>query len=86
MRCSLKVISLGKMRGVENFSKTKKELTAIGIIIIFLNIGATILPAPDNLSLIGAVSVIDRLSGASIVAPILRNYNNSYGSQFFLCF
>ena len=49
------------MRGVENLSKTKKELTAIGIIIIFLNIGATIL-APDNLSitetLIGAVSVI----------------------------
>ena len=49
---------LGKMRGVENLSKTKKELTAIGIIIIFLNIGVTILPAPDNLSLIGAVSVI----------------------------
>ena len=59
MRCSLKATSLGKMRGVENLSKTKKELTAIGIIIIFLNIGATIL-APDNfyLSLIGAVSVI----------------------------
>jgi len=56
MRCSLKVISLGKMRSVE--SKIKRELTAIGIIIIFLNIGATILPAPDNLSLIGAVSVI----------------------------
>jgi len=49
------------MRGIKNWSKTKKELTAIGIIIIFLNIGATIL-APDNLSitetLIGAVSVI----------------------------
>ena len=60
MRCSLKVISLGKMRGIKNWSKTKKELTAIGIIIIFLNVGATILPAPDNfyLSLIGAVSVI----------------------------
>jgi len=59
MRCSLKVISLGKMRGVENWSKTKKELTAIGIIIIFLNIGATIL-APDKSiteTLIGAVSV-----------------------------
>ena len=51
--------SLGKMRGVENLSKTKKELTAIGIIIIFLNIGATIL-APDKSiteTLIGAVSV-----------------------------
>ena len=35
MRCSLKVISLGKMRGVENLSKTKKELTVIGIIMIF---------------------------------------------------
>ena len=35
MRCSLKVISLGKMRGVENLSKTKKGLTAIGIIMIF---------------------------------------------------
>ena len=46
------------MRGIKNWSKTKKELTAIGIIIIFLNIGVTILPAPDNLSLIGAVSVI----------------------------
>ena len=60
MRCSLKVISLGKMRGVENLSKTKKELTAIGIIIIFLNIGAIIL-APDKSiteTLIGTVSVI----------------------------
>ena len=48
------------MRGVENLSKTKKGLTATGIIIIFLNVGATILSAPDNfyLSLIGAVSVI----------------------------
>ena len=31
MRCSLKATSLGKMRGVENWSKTKKGLTAIGI-------------------------------------------------------
>ena len=52
------------MRGVENLSKTKKKLTAIGIIIIFLNIGATIL-APDKSiteTLIGAVSVILDLS------------------------
>ena len=35
MRCSLKATSLGKMRGIENLSKTKKELTAIEVIMIF---------------------------------------------------
>jgi len=50
MRCSLKATSLGKMRGlkigVENFSKTKKELTVIGIIMIF----GAVIPyyTPDN--------------------------------------
>jgi len=46
------------MRGIKNWSKTKKELTAIGIIIIFLNIGATILADKSiTETLIGAVSV-----------------------------
>ena len=46
MRCSLKATSLGKMRGVENLSKTKKGLTAIGIIMIF----GAVIPyyTPDN--------------------------------------
>ena len=71
------------MRGVENLSKTKKELTAIGIIIIFLNIGATIL-APDKSiteTLIGAVSV----TIGFIIVTLCHSFSLAAGTVFLAC-